>query len=385
MAIKALSTLVWFLAILNVASYALGSAVALPVVLTVFVVGGVLSIAAIIKSLLFPERGERERERRGVVVGVMRERTDGVGGRGGSGELDLEAGRRGETEEAELAMEAVEEVEDGEGRRKVGGRLSPEMSDNGGVEEPDTGRPQSELGNLSGGSVGFMGPNDGMQSPHVTFGGETKYSPVSELKWEAEKKGIIEEEREGGDLLEVRTVSPEAVMVPQARVASQMSHERAVTVVQQHNQRKYMFILLAIFFFMAVFWLYPFLLVLLVPFASWAVLRRGARAWLQKGYPLSSQLTSLSHWLHSRHSFIFPAPLPTLFKVFLAADRKVLQFVRGSLDSLMSALMITSLLVSALALTVFLALQIQVELSHYITMMSAVWNRTVSSNPQLQQ
>ena len=381
-AIKALSILVWFLATLIVASYALGSAVALPVVLTTFVVGGIVSVAMSIKSLLFPEKVEGERERRGVMVGVMRERTDGVGGRGGeSGGLDLEAGRRRETEETELAME---EVEDGEGRREARGRLSPELSDDGGVEEPDTGIQQSDLGNLSGGSVGFMGPNDGKQSPHVTFGKETKYSPVRNFKWEAEKKGI-KEEREEGDLLEVRTVSPEAEMNPQAKVAGQISHERAVAMEQQHAQHNYMFILLAIFFLIVVFWLYPFLLVLLVPFASWAVLRRGIRAWLQKGYPLSSQFTSLSHWLHYRHPFLFPSPLPTLFKVFLAMDRKMLQFVRGSLDSLMSALMITSLLVSGLALTVFLALQIQVELSHYITMMSAVWNRTVSSNPQLQQ
>ena len=80
-----------------------------------------------------------------------------------------------------------------------------------------------------------------------------------------------------------------------------------------------------------------------------------------------------------------PHPLFTLCNAFLSLDQMVLETAISSVSSLMSAFIITVLLVSGLALTLFLALQIRVELTHYVTMMTTIWNRTLSSNPQLME
>lgn len=149
------------------------------------------------------------------------------------------------------------------------------------------------------------------------------------------------------------------------------------------SSRKLVIIIFCTHTLVIFFWTYPLLLILLILFAIWAILTRFFNLWLKER--LSPYLSDIqSRVCSSRHLF-FPTPLPTLLNAFLFLDQMALQTALSSVSSLMSAFIITILLVGGLALTLFLTLQIRVELTHYVTMTAAIWNRTVSSNPQLME
>lgn len=368
-AVKALSILVWFLAALNLLSYLLGSAVAIPLVICVFVTGAALSVAVSVRGVL--ALGEENKKKRSAELLKVWKVVDEETAYPSSGEHDL-GGRAKPAREGDMEERRGLGVEEG-----GGGQLEP-----AGRDEPDfgTGHSLEGAGNLSGGVVGFSGPDDDDSKPRVSFGPVTRYSP--------ERKDPREQWEEEGGLSEVKALPPEAETPPERRDErrreAQPSPRRESTAADARNsQRNCVFLILSIIFLMMVFWMYPFLLFLLIPFAIWAVLNRVCSHWLKDNHRLQHYLQRLQNWAHLRQSLLFPTPLPTLLRVYLFLDQKVLQAAMSSVSSLMSAFLITSLLVSGLALTVFLALQIRVELTHYITMTTAIWNRTLSSSPQL--
>lgn len=316
-----LSTLVWFLALHNIAAYILSNALALPLVTFLFILGAAVSVGTTIRESLGSVRlSVIEREEEGCSdVGSKREEK-------GEGEEELE--------------EVKCEGEDIDGR-----------------EEQD-GLPTGRDADLSSGSQReelSLSSHEEVTQSRVSFGRVTKWSPERLFS-------TSEDSHEEGEI------------------------DKESPLKKELSQSDFIFLILYIMFFITVFWSYPVLLILLVPFAVWSALKRvlsvglSDNGFLCRVLPFSEALWG---WVGTRQSLLLPPPIPTLIRLYLLLDSKVLAVAKGSVNSLMSAFIIFGLLVSGLALTVFLVLQIQVELSHYVAMMGAVWDRAVTSNPQL--
>ena len=343
-----LSTLVWFLGLLNIVGYLLGSAAAFPLVTALFVAGAVVSFALAVKNTLGTGDSKKSTELPRIEPEVKE------AGRRYSGEHQVEAGKGGGREGTPSDLQEVKCLGD-EGRDGVD-------SEGASREEMDAAPER----------LSFHGPEDEAADTksRVSFGPTVRISPDRVTTSEGEVGGERRGEVGGGN------------KPPEPRLSPEREQKEDPT----HSQSNLIFLGLSILFFVTVFWTYPFLLILLIPFALWAALKRAFSLWLYDNTflcKLPPLLGSLQDWVGTRRSLLFPAPLPTLLKLFFFLDKKVLHIAKGSVDSLMSACIITGLLVSGLGFTVFLALQIQVELTHYLTMMAAVWNRTLVSNPQL--
>lgn len=262
-----------------------------------------------------------------------------------------------------ISVEEKEKVEAGESKGDEGEREESPLEleevkclgDQG--EDEGDGLPKGMDTNLSSASqsdeLSLPSQEEVMQS-RVSFGGVTKWSPERLFSTSSESQ-----EGEG---------------------------EMANGSKKEFSQSDYIFLCLYIMFFITVFWNYPVLLVLLVPFAVWSALKRVISIGLcDNGFlcRVSPFFEALWNWVGTRKSILLPSPIPTLIRLYLTLDRKILAIAKGSVNSLMSAFIIFGLLVCGLALTVFLVLQIQVELSHYVAMMAAVWDRALTSNPQL--
>ena len=333
-----LSTCVWFLALLSGATYILGSAVALPLVVLLFVTGACVSFAATLRDMLDSFNGRRSPGELGRRVSTEE---------GGESEVREGGGDEGMGDESPSYLEEVRcsgALEgEGEGGEEEGGIT---LRDN---EREASIKPESAR-------VSFERPGDMETRSRVSFGSVT----------------------------EVETESP-TVPHEYASESRPPILRKKPTDGDEFSHGDYVFLGLYSAFFTMILWTYPFLLILLVPFAVWAALKRAisvgrSTASLNK---FSPRLVTLRGWLASRKSLLVPPPIPTLFHFYLTVDRKILKIAKHSVGSLISLFIICGLLVSLLGLTVFLVLQIQVELSHYVTMMAAVWDRARDSSPQL--
>lgn len=315
-ALTVLSTLVWFLALHNIAAYLMSNALALPLVTGLFILEAVVSFSASIKES----------------VGSLRLSVVGKEEEGGSDghEVDGEREEKGGEE-----FEGVK-CEGEEGREEVDGFLT----------RRDTSPSSLQRDNLT---------HEEVTQSRVSFGPVTKWSP--ERLFSSGEDSHKEGQTDGEQPLK-----------------------------KELSQSDFIFLCLYVMFFITVFWSYPVLLVLLVPFAVWSALKRLLSISLYDNGFLQRLLLSLEAlwgWVGTQQSLLLPSPIPTLVRLYLLLDSKVLAVAKSSVNSLMSAFIIFGLLVIGLGLTVFLVLQIQVELSHYVAMMAAVWDRAISSNPQL--
>ena len=328
-AIRIFSTLVWFLVILNAAAYVLGSTVALPLVTGVFLTGATISFVTALKSLLDSANSKKSA-------------TKFSPAEKGGQQRHVVGGETSEGRDGEDSPSFLEEV-------KCSGDIGEERG-RGELRGREEGERDSE-----GDRPNFQGPEEKSVRPRVSFGPVTHFRDTIVHEHHAEDK------------------------------TNHSQEDSTMTNKNDFSQSDYVFLALYILFFMMMFWTYPFLLVLLVPFAVWGALKRliSLARYNSSVIRLSSYFQMLKDWVDTRKSLLLPAPLPTLLNLYLSIDRKILSITKGSVDSLISSFMLCGLLVSGLGLTVFLLLQIQVELSHYVTMMTAVWERTLTSNPQL--
>ncbi|CAI8036169.1 Transmembrane protein 245, partial [Geodia barretti] len=342
--LASLSTLVWFLALVNVAAYVLGSALAFPLVIGLFMIGGAVSFAANLKRLL---NGGKKSTKSAKLRGRLEEDEEG----GEVAKRERREGREVVTLEEVKCSGDLNEAREGEEERNVVG-TRVQVSD----EEfpPENMRPV------------FEGPEDegDVTKSRVSFGSVVRISPERPAS-----------EGETGRLQAGVKRSPS---LPRDSTSSVENEEG-------RSQSYYVFLGLYGMFFVVLFWTYPFLFLLLVPFAVWGGLRAAFvsinwRITDSRVWPFAQRIQG---WVCMQRALLFPAPLPTLSRLYLSLDRTVLKFAKGSLDSLMSLVIIVGLLVSGVGLTVFLVLQIQVELSHYVAIMAAVWERTLETSPQL--
>ena len=332
-ALTILSTCVWFLAMLNGAGYVVGGTLALPLVVCLFVAGATVSFAVTIRNMLEPSNSmklRRSAERR----------------RGGEG-----GGEKGDVPGVEGAKE---ECDDSSGLEEV--KCSGDLRVCDGDIDEDEGEMTLATDPPSKSFSDSLSLGDLKEKSRVSFGAVTEVSPQ---------------------------YTPEAREF--ATEAKILHRHSASDSDKGLSQSDYIFLGLYVSFFVMMFWTYPFLLFLLIPFGVWGALKR-AISFGRSSASLSKLLPTLSRlgcWLVARKSLLVPTPIPTLLQLYLVIDRKILKIAKGSLDTLISLFIISGLLVGVLGLTVFLVLQIQVELSHYITMMSAVWERALAGNPQL--
>ena len=155
--------------------------------------------------------------------------------------------------------------------------------------------------------------------------------------------------------------------------------------VQAKEHSNLVFVILVIAYFIIMCWHYPLVLFLMFPLGLWALFKRalslsstlGSR--IQYGIEWGTAMLKKWAWL------VAPPPLPTLMRMFLYADRRILRLAVRSMGSLVSAFIIIGLIVGVATTIVVVLLKVQVELSHYMTVGAKVWNMTLEGNPQLTQ
>ena len=156
----------------------------------------------------------------------------------------------------------------------------------------------------------------------------------------------------------------------------------------EKTQSNQIFLVLFVAVLIVTMWKYPLLLLLLSPLALWSILKYAVSITAVQNSALCKipeLWASAKAWVFTRRNLFFPTPMPTLLRMYITVDSKVLSSIKSSVGSLMSCWIILGLLLSGLAVSILLVFQIQVELVHYVTMSANVWNRTVASSPQLQE
>ena len=164
------------------------------------------------------------------------------------------------------------------------------------------------------------------------------------------------------------------------------------TVLKARAQSNQVFLVLFIACLLVTLWKHPFLLLIPIPLTLWCLIKYVVTlAVVQNSVPssshsvlnrVSSSSQTAQNWLVSQKKILCPWPLPTMYAMYLFIDKKVLEGVKKSMGSLVSALIIVLLLVVMVAVAVLVLFQIQVEVMHYAGAAVSVWNTT---NPQIKE
>ena len=371
--IKILSVSLWFLTTLSVVTYVFGSA-GVPVVIALFVFASALNFYWRVKSIVTVQRSTWARY-------VKKDRhVEEMKGSDGVSEIEeegsiLEKGITLETAESfsenrgENTSSGIEEEQDSASEKKIGSSEVLETSigsqESSEVIE-ENGWKESGEGNLT------LQAEDEAHLSKVSFG------PVVTKP----ETPVLEEEKititEAGGKAEPGTDETDA----RFRFATTRDLQKARA---QGNQ---VFLLLFTVCLIVTFWKYPFLLLLLAPFALWIVVKRVlSLAVVQQSTfcQIPAVFHSTQAWIVTRKDTFFPSPLPTMLKIYIFVDKKLLHIVKHSMGGLVSMCMIVGLILAALAVFILLIFQIQVELSHYVSVSATVWNRTVANHPQLKE
>lgn len=153
--------------------------------------------------------------------------------------------------------------------------------------------------------------------------------------------------------------------------------------LQTHENSNLVFVVLLIAYFIVMCWHYPFIVFLLSPLALWALIKHALSLSSTLGSRAVTTVRKVIGGLKEKAWLLAPPPLPMLMRLLLKADSTILKFAVRSTGSLVSAFIITGLVVGVAATVVVLLLKVQVELTHYMTVGARVWNMTVTNNPQL--
>lgn len=371
--VKILSVSLWFLTTLSVITYVFGIA-GVPVVIALFVSASALNFYWRVKSTVAVRRSlwakHKEKDRR-------------VGERKGSdrvGEMEEE----GSILEKGITLEAAESFSEGLGENISSGIEEEEGSASeerkGSSEVLDTSLESTEVKeglDVSGWKESGEG-NLTLQAEGETQMSKVSFGPVVTKP----ETPVLEEkmvtETEAGDQVDSGIDETDA----RFRFSNTRDLQKARA---QGNQ---VFLLLFTVCLIVTFWRYPFLLLLLAPFAMWIVIKRAlSMAAVQQSTfcQIPTVLRTTQAWIAARKEAFFPSPLPTMLKMYIFVDKKLLHVVKQSMGGLVSMCMIVGLILAGLAVFILLIFQIQVELSHYVSVSATVWNRTVANHPQLKE
>ena len=371
--VKILSVSLWFLTTLSVITYGFGSA-GVPVVIALFVSASALNFYWRVKSIVTIRRSTWTRHTKKDRHVEEMKGSDGVSEMEEEGSI-LEKGITLETAESfsenigDNTPGGIEEEQDSASEKKKGNcevlETSIESQESSEVKE-GSGWKESGGGNLT------LQAEDEAHMSKVSFG-PVVAKPATP---------VLEEEKitrtEAGGKAEPGIDETDA----RFRFAATRDLQKARA---QGNQ---VFLLLFTVCLIVTFWRYPFLLLLLAPFALWIVVKRVlSLAVVQQSTfcQIPAVLHSTQAWVAARKEAFFPSPLPTLLKMYIFVDKKLLHVVKQSMGGLVSMCMIVGLILAALAAFILLIFEIQVELSHYVSVSATVWNRTVANHPQLRE
>lgn len=336
MSLKILSSILWYLLILNLSAYLLGS-LAIPLVTILFVSAVILSVTW--KKKPRSTRNDREAEKcvydQGDYLSTLSSVTSFYDEGGAS------------NEKTQIEME----------RKDAGKGAGPSMS-----------APLK-------GYKGMRGQGSG-----------------------SHKDVIHEEEEEEAGIERVagRTSFGTVEAIHEKRISSDKSsevgsgHHKSGRIKHlYHRQAKEksnsVFVVLLIAYFIVMLWKYPLFLFVLMPLALWASLKHAFSLSSTFGTRVRLSISRTASVLRERAWLIAPTPLPTLLRMFLYADRVILQLAVRSTGSLVSSFIIIGLVVGLATAVVLLLLEVQVELTHYMAVGAKVWNMTLASNPQLSE
>ena len=373
--VKILSVSLWFLTTLSVVTYVFGSA-GVPVVIALFVSASALNFYWRVKSIVTVQRSTWARYAKKDRHVEEMKGSDGVSEIEEEGSI-LEKGITLETAESfsenrgENMSSGIEEEQDSASEKKGSSEVletSIESQESSEVKEDsdESGWKESGEGNLT------LQAEDEAHLSKVSFG------PVVTKP----ETPVLEEENitrtEAGWKAEPGIDETDA----RFRFAATRDLQKARA---QGNQ---VFLLLFTVCLIVTFWKYPFLLLLLAPFALWIVVKRVlSLAVVQQSTfrRIPAVFHSTQAWIAARKDTFFPSPLPTMLKIYIFVDKKLLHIVKQSMGGLVSMCMIVGLILAVLAVFILLIFEIQVELSHYVSVSATVWNRTVANHPQLKE
>lgn len=371
--VKILSVSLWFLTTLSVITYVFGIA-GVPVVIALFVSASALNFYWRVKSTVAVRRSlwakHKGKDRR-------------VGERKGSDRVS-EMEEEGSILEKGITLETAESFSEGLGDNISSGIEEEEGSASkerkGSSEVLDTSLESTEVKeglDVSGWKESGEG-NLTLQAEGETQMSKVSFGPVVTKP----ETPVLEEkmvtETEAGDQVDSGIDETDA----RFRLSNTRDLQKARA---QGNQ---VFLLLFTVCLIVTFWRYPFLLLLLAPFAMWIVIKRAlSMAAVQHSTfcQIPTVLRTTQAWIVARKEAFFPSPLPTMLKMYIFVDKKLLHVVKQSMGGLVSMCMIVGLILAGLAVFILLIFQIQVELSHYVSVSATVWNRTVANHPQLKE
>ena len=393
-AMKILAAILWFLVILNVGTHLAGR-IALPGVIVLFVAGTITTQfwkAGPGEGRLgrepngaeeSKEDGEGDTLERGITLKTAR--SVSVDRCGANTPVDIE--RSGLPQQSTIRQDATPSP--GSVPSEDAGVVAEAVED---AEEPvETDR------QIRTGGTTAEREKRSQRMPRVSFGGSTAVemsptadSPPSGLREVAAVKEHADSKKPGA-----RPSGAHQVKLPPGSETGEEEVDGRVRRTAFRTNRTFaharaktnkIFLSLSMACIVVFFWKYPLFLLLVTPIVVWCAVKLAIthtdflNAFLGR---LHAARKSAKNWINLRYSVFFPPPLPTLLRLLSWADGKFLHGVKQSVGNLMSACIIVGLLGTGLASAVLLLFEMQVELSHYVSVSVTVWNRTMAGSPQL--
>ena len=371
--VKILSVSLWFLTTLSVVTYVFGSA-GVPVVIALFVSASALNFYWRVKSTVAVQRSlwakHKEKDRR-------------VGERKGSDRFS-EMEEEGSILEKGITLETAESFSEG-----LGDNVSSGIEEEQGSVSEERKRSSEVLDT----SVESLESSEVKEDLDVSG---WKESGEGNLTLQAESEGHMNKVSFGPVVTKPETPVLEVEKVTETEAGDQVDSGIDETdarfrfsntrdLQKARAQGNQVFLLLFTVCLIVTLWRYPFLLLLLAPFALWIVIKRALSVQQSTFCQIPTVLRTTQAWIVARKEVFFPSPLPTMLKMYIFVDKKLLHVVKQSMGGLVSMCMIVGLILAGLAVFILLIFQIQVELSHYVSVSATVWNRTVANHPQLKE
>ncbi|XP_067931613.1 transmembrane protein 245-like [Watersipora subatra] len=188
---------------------------------------------------------------------------------------------------------------------------------------------------------------------------------------------------------EMKETKAELVSPPRFREARQSLHssriDSHVSVERQKNRRRSDKFFIFLFWSIVVVLLWKNMWLLLIPLISFAfrlVKMAVERVWLATAVYRdwlfrSEEMEAMRTWWLQRIDVIVPAPIRGLTQFMLKGDKKVINVLLGSADTIITVLLIFVLLVGFVSISVAVSFQVQKEGIHLVTVTSnLVQNRT---------
>ena len=322
---KILSVCVWFLALLNVGVYLLGT-LAVPIVITIF---GVASLVNVLWPLIrdaWKQRKKARPQRSILKQGLLHQATESLSILGVLKDC-------GDEESLSKPLNVEDEV------------VLPAVT----ISSDDLQSQHIVLGESS---------DEEKQLKSVSFGPTQTLSP-SRLR----RRNNVDSP--------VSNVSDD--------IDGRFPHPKSMTT-NGRAQSDRVFLILLIACLIVTFWKYPILLLCLVPFTIWCAVKRAIFSTIDREYFFCNIWLRFKDWIKRKQWILFPSPMPTILNSFLYLDKKVLNATKSMIGSLVSACIIIFIMVLMVTGVVFFFFEIQVEVTHYVTVGITVWNGSVASH-----